>query len=44
MEFSIQILPPSMEYFFRNIFYVLIMFIIPKFCENFKDKIDICLF
>ena len=42
MEFSIQILPhpPLME---KNIYFSLfIMFIITKFGENFKEKMDIC--
>ena len=50
MEFSIQILPahlhpPSMEkkhLSFTIFFYVSIIFIIPKFGENFEDKIDLC--
>ena len=41
MEFSIQMLPPSMEkkHFVSQFFYVFIMFIITKFGENFEGQV-----
>ena len=52
MEFPSTFCPPPLPppfdgkktFFSHNFCYVFIMFIITKFCENFKDKIDICFF